>query len=192
MKGSPRFHFALPFPWGVLGASFPEPPFCFLNPCRSRTCGKSGEARRVSAGLSCSRPLSLCSSDTSLCGRDGKGVFLRSQETEVGRQNGENRSWKSEDRSQNGEDRSRKSEDRSQNGEVRSRKPGVKKSKCQTVKLSISQKSECVWRLEEAQQLLTPCKRSAARGSQNVQLSNCPIVEQSNCQIVQLSNSPKV
>ena len=165
MKGSPRFHFALPFRRGVPGASFPEPPFCFLNPCRSRTCGKSGEARPVSAGLSCSRPLSLCSSDTSLCGRGGGGVFFfRSRKSEVGSQNEE--AWSQEVQMSNRQI---------------VHKPEV------GMRLAPRRGATTLNPVQ--------AKRSSGEpklsNSPKVQLSNRPKVQLSKCPIVQLSKSPK-
>ena len=76
MKGSPRFHFALPFRWGELGASFPEPPFCFYNPCRSLSRQVWGGAPRLGRP-SRSRRLSSCSSDVTACRRVGEDFLFQ-------------------------------------------------------------------------------------------------------------------
>ena len=187
MKGSPRFHFALPFRRGVPGASFPEPPFCFFNPCRSRCIrGKSGEARRVSAGLPVSRPLFLYVHQMFHL-RAGRGgfFFFRSQKSEVGRQNGK-------DRSRNGEAGSQKSEGRSQEVQMSNcqivHKSEAKSQEVQMSNRQIVHKSEVGMRLATRRGATTLNPVQAKRSSGE---PKCQIVKLSKSQNVQLSNSSK-
>lgn len=111
MKGSPRFHFALPFLWGEPGASFPEPPFC-LTLVAVSLAARRGRRASARPAFSCSHPLFfLCSSDTPL------------QKTEVRRQKSGDRSRKTEDRRRKSEVGRQESEVRRQEAEVGRQKP---------------------------------------------------------------------